>query len=154
MADALVRVGDVTVEQPTLPRDFRNAWKLTGDVVSIDQDLARSIAIQHLRDKYRRVRDGGTMQTIGESSVLIATTLDARQEVEAMRDRLADSGGTQKAMTRSGVVVTWTADMAVAILSAIDAHIATATTNEATLAEKITSSDNPSEVDITTGWPE
>jgi hypothetical protein len=43
--------GDIEASKTTVPtsRTFRNAWRLEGDVIAVDMDLAREIAREKIR---------------------------------------------------------------------------------------------------------
>jgi hypothetical protein len=137
-----------------------NRVPLTADEVT-ERENARQVyesqttqrCLDRLKIRFQTARNKGTMVNLGGANVPVATTNDAVQELSAMLNRLTANGGTQRAVTRSDVVVEWTAEFAETALTGVEDYVAACYENEATLAEDITTAEDPTTVDLDAGWP-
>lgn len=105
--------------------------------------------------RFRVVRDGGVDLTVGEDTVVLATTHEARIEIKTLVERLSGED-TQKGVTRSGALIAFTETLAVSALAAIDDHHAAANAREYDLHDAIDGCadvDAVRAVDIASGWP-
>ena len=114
-----------------------------------------------LADLFRENRDGGTTVTISGTPIDLATTHAAQQELREVATKLA-SGGTQNAVTRSGVPIVFTSALADTCLAAVVDHHSdcndaeydhAVALNTLESADPATSPATVDAYDITTGWP-
>lgn len=107
------------LKQPLPSRDFRDAWQLNGDVVSIDPIKAQKIA----KDKVRQERSGRLIQldakwtmAMGKKDQVKADAIEANRQ--KLRDATADPrlNNTDPKVLKQGIdgVV---ADMETAVVS-------------------------------------
>lgn len=115
-------------------------------------DEILNTTIERLTERFQKARDSGTTVDFGTGPIPVATTHEAQQEIAAMVKRLS-GGGTQRAATRSGIVIEWTEALAQIALDAVENHMAACYTNEADLTEVIQAAADPSTVNIDAGWP-
>ncbi len=102
-------------------------------------------------DQYHPARDKG----VTVNGDLIATTNDARQELAAAVEKTA-GGGTQKAVTRSGVPINLDTAGYAAVLAVVDAHRAACNDREHDLyilADAAATVADLRAIDIEAGWP-
>lgn len=135
-----------------------DGWTITETHTFIDIELddAKAKRKADVTAKFRTVRNGGTVVEMAPGvSVAIDTTNDAVTELKGVRDYTA-LGATQKAVTRSGALITFTHDMANGVIAAIEAHVSAANDQEFDLHAAIDAAGHMAAVqaiDIDSGWP-
>lgn len=108
-----------------------------------------------LANAFSNARDAGATVTISGSSIFIATTHNAQQELREVMTRLS-GGGTQKGVTRSGAPVVFTETIAQQCLDAVNNHHGACNDNEYDHLVAILALNTIVEIDgydVTIGWP-
>lgn len=134
-----------------------DGWTITTTIGAVDipLDQAKDRHKTAVTQQFREARDGGVDITVGETTIKMATTHDARTEIKALTERLTGED-TQNGVTRAGTLVQFNVALAGLALAAIDDHHAAANAREYELYGEIEAAADMAAVrliDVSTGWP-